>query len=132
MKKKKEKVTALPTIEKQVEFELSEKEIADLGRRNAELDANALELEIHFDSLKKEHQGKLKDIELERIKNSQRIREGHERRLVTCQVEHDYPAATVRYWRDDKIIEERAMRADELQLDWTKRGSAVEPEEMNA
>lgn len=111
---------SLPTIEKEVQFTLTEHEVADLGRRNAEIEEDLVGLEADFQKLKDEHRGKCQVLESERLENNRRIRAGGYLRMVTVEVDMDYQSATVRYLFEGQCVEERAMTPGEHQMDWLK------------
>ncbi len=103
-------------VQKSLTFKLTTQEIADKGRKAAELERETGEQESQFENVKAEWKGKINKLENEKRDLLRTIRKGEEERQVQCIMRKEYSRMVVQYLWKGIVMEERAMTLDERQL----------------
>jgi hypothetical protein len=104
-------------MEKEFSFELTEKETAHKGLEAAALAKECAEIERDFDRVKKEFSARIKDRESRRDELLTVIDEQKELRTVEVLMTKDFNSKLVQFWFKNKVLEERAMTQQELQME---------------
>lgn len=102
-------------VEREIDFKLSEEEVAQFARKAAEVEQEAAKIMIEFESVKKDWKAKLKVHESERLNLMSMIRDGFQKRKVKCLEQKDFKTNTVFYIYGGSIMDERALTVDERQ-----------------
>lgn len=104
-------------LNKEVEFKLSVADKATLLDKITEKKKELGTLEIEFAVIREDFKKRLAALEGEFAAFLKLARDGHEVRVVECEMERDFEHATVRYWHEGTMVEERAMTAEERQTE---------------
>jgi hypothetical protein len=107
--------TELDVVES-LEFELTEAEFSEYGKRAAKLTQHVSDLEAKLDKLKKSAKREIEGIEAEVSQLLETIRTGKEERTVTCVVRKNFKENVIEYLFKGKLMKQRPMQANERQL----------------
>lgn len=133
----KKKAIQTRKIEKELEFTLTQEEIAEKGKQAAKYAQEQGEMERQFDKVKKEWTGKINKLEIAVSNELSVIRSGKELRMVECTEEKNFEKKTVRYIWKGKTMLERDMTLNETQMAMettikTRKPSEKKPEQLKA
>lgn len=121
-KKQMPKGTVTEKLKKEFTFPLTQSDRADLGSKAADLSGQIAKEYAELDEIKKEKTAAIRAKEAERDNFLAIIRARKENRVVEATVIRNFEAKLVQYWYQGKLLEERAMTADECQMPLPLKG----------
>lgn len=104
-------------IYREFKFKLTNEQIIHKAKITADLVEKVELEESRFTDLKKAHKETLKYLQGEKRSQLRKIRNGYEEKIVECIEVRDYSEGKIFYVYEGQIMEERAMLAEELQVE---------------
>lgn len=118
-------------VHRVVEVKLQPAELGALGVEAGQLSGELSAAEDEFDGVKKTHQAKIKGIQNKLDAALDKLRTKTDPREVECKMKLDFNSNSVQVWYQDELIEERAMTAEERQMEFgeVQHGVVMDAEE---
>ncbi len=112
-----EKKSDVRKVKMEFSFQLTEKDIAKMGRDVARLHSKIGELEKELSEKKSVITTEVKKLRTESNEALKRIRAGKEPRMVDCDAHFNFQEGTVEYFHAGDSMQKRAMTEDERQTE---------------